>query len=43
MPAMNIGQAAKASGSPTILINGKVEENLGTWPALRSRLKELGA
>ena len=30
-------------GTPTILINGKVEENLGTWPALRSRLKELGA
>jgi len=29
-------------GTPTILINGVSEDNLGTWPALRNRLRELG-
>jgi protein-disulfide isomerase len=40
-------QAATAqyniSGTPTLLINGAVVENVTTWPAMRAKIKEAGA
>ncbi len=37
------GKQYEISGTPTFLLNGEVIEGVGTWPALRDRLRAAGA